>query len=207
MNLICHKEEFLEEVYYINSRGEKIYHNDNGPAIIVRHENHKPSYEGWFFHNQFHRLNKPAKILYFDDGYPKEEVYIVNDEIHRSLGPAIVRYKQLTHFYVIKNQEFWNNGKLQRIIHGNPINESGEACIEEFYQDFSKIAENKIYNDVLFSTRIFKNNKLHNENGPAIIHHQNIFQNKQFEEYFVNGIKLSKEEFIAYSFHLETFSN
>lgn len=59
--------------------GTNIYHNTNGPAIILYYENGNIGREAWCQNGKYHRHDGPAIIFYDINGTIQKEEWWIND--------------------------------------------------------------------------------------------------------------------------------
>ena len=186
-------------VQYKNSKGE--LHREDGPAIIDVNGN-----QSWYRNGLLHRLWLPAYINV--DGSLYE--YYFYGKLHRTDGPARK---------VFNEDEWWLNGvkypterQYKRVLESCKVSDDG--CIiyyknKKIHRDDNKPAKY----DENGAKWYFQNGLLHRDNGPAIEFlngYEAWFQNGKrhrtdgpainnvemnYFEYWLNGIKLSKDVF------------
>jgi len=86
---------------YTYSNGQKLLHNDNGPAYID-----SIGTEEWYQYGNLHREDGPARLE--DD----TQYWFKNDLKHRIDGPAVIR---INNDYSGFDFEWYQNGLLHRI--------------------------------------------------------------------------------------------
>ena len=95
------------------------YHREDGPAVILYHENGNIECEEWWYYGKPHRKNGPAITYYYENGNVKaERWYQRGHGVHREDGPAYIVY-----------DEDGNIIKKEYEIDGKKINELQQAVI------------------------------------------------------------------------------
>lgn len=112
---------------------------------------------------------------YWENGVIMKEIWYSGSHIYRKNAPAVVEYYRNGR----KEQEKWY--EIPDRIH----RENAPAVIE--YHPNRVIAAKKWY----------KNGKLHREDGPAVIKYS-TYGDFIYEEYYINGIRITKEELEKY---------
>lgn len=151
--------------YFKKINGEKLYHNDKGPAVILIRGNKKIL--KYCKNNLFCNFNgKPGCITYnLDTGRIEQEMYY-NDEgcLHREDGPALI--------------DMYPNGNIkEEIYYKNNLmhNENGPSLKRYTSDGKPSVIEYRI------------NGKYYRENGPAYIkYHNGLFI--KFEQYYKDSM-------------------
>jgi hypothetical protein len=92
-----------EKQWWVNGK----LHRDGDLPAVIKYEDGKLSYEGWFENGLEHRIGSPSSIFY-TDGIKPNTFWRVNGENHRDGDlPAVERYSD----YIF---EWWINGKFHR---------------------------------------------------------------------------------------------
>jgi hypothetical protein len=129
----------------------------------------------WYKDGKLHREDGPAGIQYNKDGHKMGERWYKNGQLHREDSPAEIRYG---YNGKIVYEAWAKNGRTHR--------ENGPAIIN-YWMNGLKSAEIWVYK-----------NKLHRTDGPAVIEYD-LYGDIELEEYYVNNIKITKEEFLKYN--------
>lgn len=122
--------------------------------------------------NELHRDNGAAYIEYVIDEYDNKKKltklkWYKNGNLHNEIGPAIKRFKRYKNKDMIFLEEYYINGKVNRI--------NGPAIIR--YRNDGTIVQEQW----------FKDGKTHRKNGPAVIEY--FGKKVNCEQYYINGIK------------------
>jgi antitoxin component YwqK of YwqJK toxin-antitoxin module len=142
--------------------------------IINKYKNGNIRWIEYFNDNsKFHREDGPAYQSFYSNGNIKCEEWYINGKKHREDGPTIITYHENGNIeqqtYIINNVEHRTDGPAYTLFDIN-----GNILYHIWY----------------------KNNEYHRTDGPAKIY--DLF-GISIEEYFINGIQLTKQEFIIHN--------
>ena len=174
------KEKTTKEYERWTLNGEN--HREDGPACIGYNEDGSVWCEIYYINNKHHREDGPAWIEYCKDGSISYLEYCLNGEKHRKDGPAIIWYNEDGSidalYYYLNGREFTEENYFKLI--------SSKNRITVLFDDFDDNASSKEY---------YLDDKLHREDGPAVI----VFLEDGSiwcENYYLNGKQYSKEEYL-----------
>jgi hypothetical protein len=122
-----------------------ILHREDGPALVVTTLSGRVISEAWHRRGQAHREDGPAYLSYDDEGALIDIYYLLNGQLNRADGPACVHAESGE----VRFEE-WNNGRGHHRIGGPAITKvAADGTVTESY---------------------YVEDRLHREDGPAIIY-------------------------------------
>ena len=139
----------------------------------------------YYTNDSLDRKNGPASIYINENG--KKHEYYKDGNRHREGGPAIIRYDLQDN---ILSEEYFINGQRHRedgpafISNSDP---HGQLRIWYMYNEIKRSDDGPT---IIFPNGVhmwLKNDTIHRDNGPAIVHIQN--DKIILEEYHVNGVR------------------
>ena len=164
-----HENNALSPVEWDYEESEVAYYNglvhsylDKPAKIIVRPNDPGYSRFEWYKNGNLSRENGPAEIIYYSNG-EWEKSWYRDGKLHREDGPAIEESDGSYRWYRddIKHRE-------QPPIGSYPIYDPEERF--QGYKYFpDSFAPASYDNDIIKTTKWYKNGELHGENRPAII--------------------------------------